>query len=202
MKPEMSNKKPELSKKEQKVWQFLANNLEASIYETSLACEVDVLFVENVASRMAAWAGVDNGAGEWNAGPADIFAHQLDPAQVLGEDEALLASYPDDNPKTQYGEKKLKMSSTPIMPLQEMGKVFELGAKKYGRYNWRLHAVSATVYYDAALRHLMAWFEGEDMDPESAVSHLAHVMACMAILMDAQKNGKLKDNRLDAEDTL
>jgi hypothetical protein len=184
-KPEMGNKKPELSKKEQKVWQFLANNLEASIYETSLACEVDVLFVENVASRMAAWAGVDNGAGEWNAGPADI-----------------LTSYPDDNPKTQYGEKKLKMSSTPIMPLQEMGKVFELGAKKYGRYNWRLHAVSATVYYDAALRHLMAWFEGEDTDPESGVSHLAHVMACMAILMDAQKNGKLKDNRLDAEDTL
>ena len=160
----MSNKEPELSKKEQKVWQFLTNNPKASVYETSLTCGVDVLFVENVVSRMA--------------------------------------SYPDDNPKTQYGEKKLKMSSTPVMPLQEMGKVFELGAKKYGRYNWRLHAVSATVYYDAALRHLMAWFEGEDTDPESGVSHLAHVMACMAILMDAQKSGKLKDNRLDAEDTL
>lgn len=186
----MSNKEPELSKKEQKVWQFLTNNPKASTYETSLTCGVDYVFVESVASRMAAWAGADNGAGEWNAGPADI------------EDEAILASYPDDNPKTQYGEKKLKMSSTPVMPLQEMGKVFELGAKKYGRYNWRLHAVSATVYYDAALRHLMAWFEGEDTDPESGVSHLAHVMACMAILMDAQKNGKLKDNRLDAEDTL
>lgn len=160
----MSNKEPELSKKEQKVWQFLTNNPKASTYETSLTCGVDHAFVENVASRMV--------------------------------------SYPDDNPKTQYGEKKLKMSSTPVMPLQEMGKVFELGAKKYGRYNWRLHAVSATVYYDAALRHLMAWFEGEDTDPESGVSHLAHVMACMAILMDAQKNGKLKDNRLDAEDTL
>ena len=160
----MGNKEPELSKKEQKVWQFLTNNPKASVYETSLTCGVDHVFVENVASRMV--------------------------------------SYPDDNPKTQYGEKKLKMSSTPVMPLQEMGKVFELGAKKYGRYNWRLHAVSATVYYDAALRHLMAWFEGEDTDPESGVSHLAHVMACMAILMDAQKNGKLKDNRLDAEDTL
>ena len=82
-KPEMSNKKPELSKKEQKVWQFLTNNPKASTYETSLTCGVDVLFVENVASRMAAWAGADNGAGEWNAGPADI-----------------LTSYPDDNPKT------------------------------------------------------------------------------------------------------
>ena len=180
----MSNKEPELSKKEQKVWQFLTNNPKASIYETSLTCGVDAQFVENVARLLTAWAG------EWDAVPADI------------EDEAILASYPDDNPKTQYGEKKLKMSSTPVMPLQEMGKVFELGAKKYGRYNWRLHAVSATVYYDAALRHLMAWFEGEDTDPESGVSHLAHVMACMAILMDAQKNGKLKDNRLDAEDTL
>jgi len=119
------------------------------------------------------------------------------------EDEDILrlsVGYPDDNPKTALGEAKPKISSTPTIGIREMGKVFELGAKKYGRYNWRLHTVSATVYYDAAWRHLSAWFDGEDIDPESGVSHLAHVMACMNILLDAQAHDKMNDNRLDAED--
>ena len=111
-----------------------------------------------------------------------------------------VARYPDDNPKTAFGETKPKISSTPVIGTREMGKVFELGAKKYGRYNWRLHTVSATVYYDAAWRHLSAWFEGEDIDPESGVSHLAHVMACMTILLDAENEGMLNDNRLAAFD--
>jgi hypothetical protein len=103
--------------------------------------------------------------------------------------------YPDDNPKTAYGEAKPKLSDTPTVGIREMGRVFTGGAEKYGRFNWRDHAVSATVYYDAAERHLMAWFDGEDIDPESGISHLAHVMACCNILLDAQGCGKLNDNR-------
>lgn len=104
-------------------------------------------------------------------------------------------TYPDDNPKTAYGETKPKMSDTPTIGLQEMGKVFTGGAVKYGRFNWRDHKVSATVYYDAAQRHIMAWFNGEDIDPESGISHLAHVMACCNIILDAQEKGMLNDNR-------
>jgi len=70
-----------------------------------------------------------------------------------------------------------------------------MGAAKYGRFNWRQHMVSSTVYYDAAQRHLFAWFDGEDIDPESGLSHLAHVMACMNIILDAEKHSKLNDNR-------
>ena len=110
------------------------------------------------------------------------------------------AAYPDDNPKTAFGEKKPKMSDTPTVGIVEMGKVFSMGAAKYGRFNWRHHKVSSTVYYDAAQRHLFAWFEGEDLDPESGLSHLAHVMACMNIILDAEKHGKLNDNR-EAEPT-
>jgi hypothetical protein len=124
-------------------------------------------------------------------------------AQQEWEDEGLMSApsimmtkYPDDNPKTAFGEAKPKMSDTPTIGVQEMGRVFTGGAAKYGRFNWRDHAVSATVYYDAAQRHLMAWFRGEDLDPESGVSHLAHVMACCNILLDAEKHGKLNDNRL------
>ena len=105
--------------------------------------------------------------------------------------------YPDDNPKTALGEAKPKMSDTPTIGVREMGRVFTMGAAKYGRFNWREHRVSSSVYYDAALRHLMAWFDGEDADPESGLPHLAHVMACMNIILDAKAHDKLNDNRPD-----
>jgi len=119
-------------------------------------------------------------------------------AQQEWEDEEIfyVSKYPDDNPKTALGEAKTKLSDTPTVGIQEMGKVFTGGAAKYGRFNWRDHAVSATVYYDAAQRHLMAWFAGEDIDPESGISHLAHVMSCCNIVLDAKEHGKLNDNRL------
>jgi hypothetical protein len=100
------------------------------------------------------------------------------------------------------GEAKIKLSDTPTVGLQLMGQVHSNGAKKYGRFNWRNHRVSSTFYYDAAQRHLMAWFDGETIDPESGLPHLAHVMACCNILLDAEKNGKLNDNRrLEEEST-
>jgi len=103
--------------------------------------------------------------------------------------------YPDGNPKTVFGEAKPKLSDTPTIGIQLMGKVHTNGAAKYGRFNWREHQVSSTVYYDAALRHLMAWFNGETIDPESGLPHLAHVMACCNILLDAEQHKKLNDNR-------
>jgi hypothetical protein len=69
------------------------------------------------------------------------------------------------------------------------------GAMKYGRSNWRHSGAKASVYYDAARRHLNAWFEGEDFDASGA-PHLAHVLACVAILVDATEAGKLHDDRM------
>jgi len=70
------------------------------------------------------------------------------------------------------------------------------GALKYGRANWRVAGVRASIYYDACRRHLNKWFEGEDMDPDSGVPHLGHALACLAILADAQAAGKLNDDRM------
>jgi hypothetical protein len=70
------------------------------------------------------------------------------------------------------------------------------GALKYGRSNWRVAGVRSSIYYDAARRHLDAWFEGEDNAPDSKVHHLAHALACIAILVDAKEAGKLNDDRM------
>lgn len=69
------------------------------------------------------------------------------------------------------------------------------GALKYGRSNWRAVGVRASIYVDAIRRHLTAWFEGQDMDTDSGLPHLAHVLACVAILVDADAHGQLNDDR-------
>ena len=111
-----------------------------------------------------------------------------------------MTGYPDDNPKTVFGVQKPPMSFVPPFALRALGLVMKHGADKYGRLNWRQHRVSSTVYYDAAMRHLMAWMDGEDLDPESGQPHLAHVMACCTIILDAGDRGKLNDNRAEALD--
>jgi len=106
-----------------------------------------------------------------------------------------LSGYPDDNPKTQYGDRKPPLHLIPPVALVAEAGVFKLGARKYGPYNWRENTVSSSIYQGAAMRHLLAWWDGEDADPESGESHLAHARACLGILIDAEANGKLNDNR-------
>lgn len=103
---------------------------------------------------------------------------------------------PAVNPKTAAGPKKPPLLSViPTGMLLVLGRVMKIGADKYGPFNWRDTRVPAMTYADAAMRHLISWVDGEEVDPESGVSHLGHVMACMAILVDAKINGMLEDNR-------
>lgn len=69
------------------------------------------------------------------------------------------------------------------------------GALKYGRSNFRVEPVRASIYHDALLRHMAAWFDGEETDPDDGVPHLAAALANLAILADAQVHGTLIDDR-------
>jgi hypothetical protein len=99
------------------------------------------------------------------------------------------------NPKKAFGVRKPSPHFIPPVAIIEESVVMALGGNKYGPFNWNEHPVDATTYYSAAMRHLMSWFSGEDTDPESGASHLAHVRACMAILIDAKASGTLIDDR-------
>lgn len=101
----------------------------------------------------------------------------------------------DTNPKTAFGMKKPPLGLVPSTAIVYLSMAMGLGAAKYGPYNWRDEKVSSMVYINAAERHLRSWLDGEDTDPESGVSHIAHVMACCAIILDAETVGNLIDNR-------
>jgi hypothetical protein len=101
----------------------------------------------------------------------------------------------DANPKKAYGSAKPSMHFIPPCAIIEESVVMALGGAKYGPFNWQDKPVDASTYYDAAMRHLMSWFTGEDRDPESGALHLAHARACLGILIDAQLAGTLIDDR-------
>jgi hypothetical protein len=113
------------------------------------------------------------------------------------ERENLPSSAPTSSldPKGEAGSKKSPMWLLPHHVKQAASWVLGLGARKYGPWNWRKTRVCASTYLSAIQRHLGAWEEREDMDPESGQNHLAHIIANCAILMDAQKHQCLEDDR-------
>lgn len=101
----------------------------------------------------------------------------------------------DTNPKDAVGIKKAPLSTVSAPVLLELGVAMMEGALKYSRHNYRVSGVRGSVYYDAAIRHLFAWYEGEDIDPASGISHVTKAIASLVVLRDAMIHGKLVDDR-------
>lgn len=100
------------------------------------------------------------------------------------------------NPKDAVGIKKAPMSTLSAPVLAEMGLGLLEGALKYGRHNYREAGVRGSVYYDATMRHLMQWWEGEDIDPDSGLSHITKALASLHVMRDAMlHDGMFTDDR-------
>jgi hypothetical protein len=101
------------------------------------------------------------------------------------------------NPKDLIGSTKVDLALVPPVGIVACALAMTDGALKYDPYNWREQGkpVQARTYVAAALRHLYSWLDGEDESEDAGVNHLGHVMACCAIILDAQSCGQLVDNR-------
>jgi hypothetical protein len=100
------------------------------------------------------------------------------------------------NPKDAIGSTKVPMGLVPGIVTAYASLAWLEGKTKYGGVNWRDAGVKSTVYVDALLRHCMKWFDGgEWADKKTRVPHLASIIACAGILLDAELNGKLVDDR-------
>ena len=102
-----------------------------------------------------------------------------------------MTDLPDGNPKTPFGLAKPGLTNIPFGPLFEVGRVMEYGAAKYGPMNWRDQPVTESTYINAALRHIMAGWDGPTLDPETRLSHYAHAVADLLIVLDAAAAGTL-----------
>lgn len=99
------------------------------------------------------------------------------------------------NPKQIFGDTKVPLAYVPATSIIYEAMALEEGARKYGPFNWRQNSVEAMCYAHAGLRHLFAWIDGEDIDPESGKPHLGLAKACLGIIIDSTEIGNLIDNR-------
>lgn len=99
------------------------------------------------------------------------------------------------NPKDALGIKKVPIHAIPCGPLLELGLAMMEGGRKYGTHNYRSEGVRASTYYDALWRHISAWWEGENIDPESGVHHIVKAIACLFVLRDSMLMDKCEDDR-------
>jgi hypothetical protein len=90
---------------------------------------------------------------------------------------------------------KVPMHLVPGSAKAYLAMAFLEGALKYGKYNWRVAGVRSSIYLDAMERHMEKYKNGEWEDEETKVPHLASIMACCAIILDADLCGKLNDDR-------
>lgn len=95
------------------------------------------------------------------------------------EEILLTAGHKDDDGKTQW-------SAMSWFVLDEVAEVMTYGAiHKYDKHNWR-KGMQYTRLWDAAQRHMKAWVTGEEADPETGKSHLAHAICCISMLRDLE----------------
>ena len=93
-----------------------------------------------------------------------------------------------------FDQGKPRMSLMPFNALASIASVFTYGAEKYSADNWR-DGMRWRRMADAMLRHVGAWLEGEDLDDESNLPHLAHAGCCLLMLLGMVLSGKGEDDR-------
>jgi hypothetical protein len=93
-----------------------------------------------------------------------------------------------------FDTQKSPMQLLPGDPLRHIADVLGFGAQKYAAHNWR-KGMEWSRLIGAAMRHLTAFNDGEDSDPESGISHLAHAGCCILFLLQYLKDHPELDDR-------
>ena len=106
-----------------------------------------------------------------------------------------LTSTKPTNPKDAIGIRKAPLSTVPLGVVVEVGVGMLEGAAKYGRHNYRCAGIRESVYFDATMRHLVSYWEGEDIDADSGLSHITKALCSLFVWRDAQMQGMATDDR-------
>ena len=108
-----------------------------------------------------------------------------------------MSEEPSDN-STEFIKADINKPEWYLIPpdaIEEIVEVLTYGARKYTPNNWHAGA-HWSRYFSACMRHLWKWWGGEDKDPETGYSHLAHAGCCILFLLAYEKRGLGKDDRV------
>lgn len=93
-----------------------------------------------------------------------------------------------------FDEGKLPYHLLPPELLEGVSEVLQFGAHKYTARNWEL-GMDWSRPFAALMRHMWAWWRGENTDPETGFSHLWHAGCCIAFLIAFEQRGVGTDDR-------
>jgi hypothetical protein len=88
-----------------------------------------------------------------------------------------------------------------LLPFDALGPIIDVmmyGANKYAPRNWE-RGMDWSISFDCLMRHMTAWFHGEEKDPESGCSHLGHAGCNILFLLAYSVRGIGNDDRPKAE---
>ena len=111
---------------------------------------------------------------------------------------------PKDAQKSSTGSLRFNKGKPPVhlvppSAITAMAKVLGYGAEKYAERNWELGA-NYSVPYSSMMRHLLAWWDGEENDPESGLPHTYHILMNAAMLVEYEQTlGEEFDDRPDKD---
>lgn len=100
----------------------------------------------------------------------------------------------DPQTGAQKGRKLARFALLPPGALWKIAEVFGFGAAKYADRNWEA-GYPWSWSYDALQRHLNAFWDGEELDPESGLPHLAHAGFHILALLTYTRTNRAKDDR-------
>ena len=85
-----------------------------------------------------------------------------------------------------YDQGKTDWSLLPWHEVEQVVRVLMFGAARYGRDDWKhfIHKPkNEERYFNAAIRHLVAWKNGQTNDQETNMHHLAHALCCIMFIL-------------------
>ena len=94
-----------------------------------------------------------------------------------------------------HDDGKVRLDLLPVAPLWDVARVYTYGASKYAPDNWR-KGMNWSRIYAALQRHLFKFWNGEGIDPESGLPHLAHAAFGVLTLLEYERSRDEFDDRV------
>ena len=116
-----------------------------------------------------------------------VGSHQIHCPVHMAQASRAKAPVPGGAEGVKNDKGKTRWDLFPFSAASKIVDVLEYGATKYGRDNWKTVKDAERRYFAACLRHLASWIEGEKLDPESHLQHLAHAACSLLFILHKEK---------------
>ena len=113
---------------------------------------------------------------------------------IMPEQDILKPYIVPKGDKSKQDAGKLPWELVPGDAVEEIVKVLDYGANKYTARGWE-EGMHWSRCFGALMRHMWAWWRGEDKDQETGITHLAHAGCCILFLIAYEKRRIGTDDR-------